>query len=99
MTTIYIVDTTVNPAQEVRFNAYPPAVKRLEEMSIRSFSQTRKNRMLVLEELGHGYDDPDAVNFVRSMAESFNMGVIRDGLRMRCDITAIPLYQKEEFGN
>ena len=99
MTTIYIVDTTIKPSQEIRFNSYSPAVKRLEEMSIRAFGQTRKNRMLVLEELGHGYDDPDSINFVRSMAESFNMGVIREGLKMRCDITTISLYQKEEFGN
>ena len=55
--------------------------------------------MVILEELGHGADDRDSVVFVRTMAEAFDIGVIREGRRMRCDITSIPMYQKSEFGD
>lgn len=99
----YVVDTTLNPAQERRFGSYPQIVQYLEQMSIRAYGQTRKQRMILLEELGNGYDDSGSVNFVRSMAEKFNMGVLRDGLnrneRMRCDITSVALFQNDEFGS
>jgi hypothetical protein len=99
----YIVDTTLNPAREVRFNSYGEIVNYLSQVSKRAYGQDRKARMIMLEEIGHGHDDSNAVNFVRSMAEKFNMGVLRDGVnkneRMRCDITSVALFQQEEFGN
>lgn len=99
----YVIDTTLNPPVDKRFSTYPRIVKYLEEMCGRSFGQSRKQRMVLLEEIGFGYDDNDSVNFVRSMSEKFNIGVIRDadrpGLKMRCDITSIALYQREEFGD
>ena len=99
----YIIDTTLSPAQEKRFNSYPEIVHYLEQVSIRKFRQTRKERMILIEELGGGNDDSNSVNFVRSMAESFNIGVLRDAVnkneKMRCDITSIALFQSEEFGN
>lgn len=95
----YVVDTTVNPQQIVKFNTYPELVKHLEGMSIRKYRQTRKERMLMLEEVGHGEDDRQAVNFVRSMAEQFNIGVARQEGLMRTDVCSIALYQKEEYGN
>lgn len=99
----YIVDTTLRPPQEKRFNSYSEIVSYLETLSTRAYQQTRKQRMLMLEELGHGYDDSQAVAFVRSMAEKFNMGVIRDGVtkgeKMRCDICNVALFQKDEFGS
>ena len=99
----YVVDTTLNPPQEKRFNSYGEVVNYLSQMSQRAYGQDRKARMIMLEEIGHGHDDSNAVNFVRSMAEKFNMGVLRDGVtkneRMRCDITSVALFQQEEFGN
>lgn len=99
----YVVDTTLTPSQEKRFNSYPEIVQYLEQMSVRAFGQTRKARMVLLESLGHGYDDSNAVTFVRSMIEQFNIGVIRDRLnpneRFRCDITNVALFQQEEFGS
>ena len=99
----YVVDTTLTPPQEKWFNSYPQIIQYLEQMSIRGFNQTRKQRMIMLEEIGYGYDDPDSVTFVRSMAEKFNVGVLRDGLnpnqKMRCDITSVALFQKQEFGS
>lgn len=95
---IYIKDTTVSPVKEATFDNYGAVVRYLEEVSKRAYGQTRKDRMVLLESIGHGYDDPNAVNFVRSLAEHFDMGVIREGRRMRCDITAL-LFNKEEYGN
>jgi|SRR6185503_11025424 len=99
----YVVDTTVPAPQEKRFNSYDQAVRYLEQMSVRAFNQTRKQRMVLLEELGNGSDDSNSVTFVRSMSETFNIGVLRDGLnknqQMRCDITSVALFQKEEFGS
>jgi hypothetical protein len=99
----YIIDTTINPMKEVRFNDYPSTVRYLEGMTQRAYKQNRKERMNMLEEIGHGYDDRDSITFVRSMASQFEMGVIRNNAgvlnRMKCDITAVALYQKSEFGD
>jgi hypothetical protein len=99
----YVVDTTLNPPQDRRFNSYGEIVNYLSQMSQRAYGQDRKARMIMLEEIGHGQDDSNAVNFVRSMSEKFNVGVLRDGLnkneKMRCDITSVALFQQEEFGN
>jgi hypothetical protein len=99
----YVTDTTLNPKVDKKFESYPEIVNYLEQMSIRAYGQNRQARMNLLAELGHGYDDETAVYFVRSMAEAFEMGVLRDGLnkdeKMRCDITSVVLFQKEEFGD
>ena len=99
----YIIDTTLNPPREFRFNDYPSTVRHLETMTQRAYGQSRKQRMIMLEEIGHGYDDRDSVTFVRSMASQFEMGIIRNNAgilnKIKCDITSINLYQKEEFGN
>jgi hypothetical protein len=95
----YIVDTTVSPPRNLQFGSYPEAVNHLERMSERAYKQTRKQRMLMLEEIGHGYDDPNSVTFVRTMAEQFDMGVLREGRKTRCDISLIPLHQQDEFGS
>lgn len=101
--TFYIIDTTLKSPQEIRFHDYNTTVKYLEGMSQRAYKQTRKQRMIMLEEIGHGYDDRESVTFVRSMASQFEMGVIRNNAgvynRMKCDIPSVALYQKEEFGN
>ncbi len=100
---LYIIDTTKNPQQIVQFETYHATVKYLEEVCAREYNMTRRDRMIMLESLGHGYDDPQSVTFVRSMADKFEMGIIRNDAgelrRMKCDIPSIALYQKEEFGN
>jgi len=96
---IYITDTTLRPPQDKVFNDYPSAVKYLEGMSQRAFGQTRKKYMLFLESMGYGEDDPTSVTFVRSMAERFNIGIIREGRKMRCDITTAFVFNKPEYGS
>jgi hypothetical protein len=39
-----------------------------------------------LIELGHGYDDDGGITFAQSMAESFNMGIIKQGNYVRTNI-------------
>jgi hypothetical protein len=95
----YVVDTTSSPDQVLKFNTYPEIVNHLEIMSKRRYRKSRKERMIDLEEVGHGPDDRQAVNFVRSMAEVFNLGIVRDEGLMRCDITAVEYFQKEEYGS
>lgn len=68
-------------------------------MSQRAFGQTRKDYMLLLESVGHGNDDSASVNFVRAMSERFNVGVIREGRKMRCDITSAFMFNKPEYGS
>lgn len=101
--TIFINDTTTNPPREAKFETFHDAVTYLGDMSQRAYGQNRKQRMIFLEELGHGYDDRDSVNFVRSMASAFEMGVIRNDAgqlrRMKCDITSIDRFQSSEFGS
>lgn len=97
--TYYVVDTTMTPPMEQRFQTYPEVVSYLEQMSKRAYGQSRKDRMILLESIGYGEDDRTAVTFVRSMAEQFNVGIIREGRRLRCDITTATLFRKEEFGN
>ena len=96
---IYITDTTINPVKDVVFNTYMAAVKHLEGMVRRAFGQTRKDYMLLLESVGHGDDDGNSVNFVRAMAERFEMGVLRSGRKMRCDVTSVFMFNKPEYGS
>lgn len=98
----YIVDTTLKPPQERWFPSYPAVVKYLEEMCVRE-GQPRKQKMILMEEIGYGDDDINSVTFVRAMSEKYNIGILRDGLnrnqKMRCDITSVAMFQKEEYGS
>lgn len=96
--TFYIIDTTLQPPQEKRFSTYPQVVQYLEGISSRA-GQSRRDRMILMEECGHGADDRDSVTFVRAMADQYNIGVVRDGRRMRCDITNIAMFSNENYGN
>ena len=95
----YVADSTINPPKVQMFETYPEIIRYLEQMSQRHFGQNRKERMILLEEVGHGDDDPQGVNFVRSMADTFNMGVVREHNLVMCDIVNVALYQKEEYGS
>lgn len=96
---IFITDTTLRPAKDVIVNGYDQAVKYLETMSQRHFGRSRREQMLLLESIGHGEDDPRSVTFVRSMAEHFQIGVVREGRKIHCDITSAFLFNKSEYGS
>ena len=96
--TIYITDTTVRPPRDVTFNDYQSAVRHLEGMAARS-GQPRKSFMVLLESIGYGGDDSGAVTFVRAMSEKYEVGIIRQGRKMRCDITSAFAFNKPEYGS
>jgi hypothetical protein len=99
---IYVIDTTLKPAREQRFGDYNQLVRYLEGMSQRAYGQNRKQRMIMLEEIGHGYDDSQSVSFVRSMQEAFDMGMVRpeqQDRHVRCDLPSAVLFKKDEFGS
>lgn len=95
----YVDDTTLKPDRHMRFKSYPEVVNYLETMCKRAYKQTKKERTNLLEELGNGADDYNSTLFVRSMQETFDLGIIRDNRRTRCDITTIVAYQKPEYGD
>lgn len=97
--TFYITDTTINPVKLKTFNTYNEVVAYLEGMSIRAYNQTKKDRTLLLEGLGYGADDRNSTLFVRSMQEKFDVGVLRENAKIRCDITTIVAFQKPEYGD
>jgi hypothetical protein len=55
--------------------------------------------MILLEDVGYGYDDSNSATFVRGMAEKFDMGVVRENRKIRCDISTISVFDKPEYGN
>jgi hypothetical protein len=95
----YVVDTTVNPSQDKRFNNYSDLVTYLGGMSERAFNQTKKQRTFLLEEMGYGTDDYNSTLFVRSLQERFSIGIIREGRKMQCDVTTFVAFQKPEYGD
>lgn len=95
---LYIIDSTLNN-KIVTFNGYNSFITYLEEMLLRRDKVNRKIKMNELASIGYGYDDSNSVTFVRYMAESINMGVIRENNLVKCDVPNIILYQKDEFGD
>lgn len=95
----YTVDTTQRPPQEKRFGSYSDLVTYLSGMSQRAFGQNKQQRTILLEECGHGADDRNSTLFVRSMQEQFQIGVIREGRRVQCDVTTLVAFQKPEYGD
>lgn len=96
---IYITDTTLKPSKDVIFNDYNSTVAYLEGLIKRSDSKTRKEYMILLESIGYGEDDPKSVNFIRSLSERFDIGIVREGKKMRCDITSAYIFDRPEYGN
>lgn len=95
----YVKDKSLNPPEERTFNSYQTLVRYLDVMCQRAFRQTKLQRTQLLEECGHGTDDHNSTLFVRSMQERFDIGVIRDGRRIQCDVTTLVAYQKPEYGD
>lgn len=97
--TFYVKDTTTRPAIIRHFNNYPEFVSHLDVMCQKVNGQTKKQRIQLLEEIGYGADDYNFTLFIRSMQEQFEVGVIRDGRLIQCDVPALVAYQKPEYGD
>jgi hypothetical protein len=62
-------------------------VSRLEQLCYKITNLSRKQFMLEMISLGHGYDDPNGVYFTELMANKLEIGVITtDGRYKRCNI-------------
>ena len=95
----YVLDKTINPPQDKRFQEYSQFVQYLGEMCKRAYGQDQKQRTRLLEELGNGADDYNSTLFVRSMQEAFEIGIVRDGRRTQCDVTVLVAFHKPEYGD
>lgn len=81
----YIVDTTLSNTPRT-FDSLPSLVIHLEGTVKRKLNLTRDEYMHNLISLGYGYDDDDGATFTISMAEEFNIGVIREGKLLRTNV-------------
>lgn len=97
--TFYVKDTTLTPCRTVPFKSYPELVNYLDQLCQRAYGQTKKQRTQLLEEIGYGGDDYNSTQFVRSMQEKFEIGVVREGRTHQCDVTVMVAYQKPEYGD
>lgn len=96
---IYIKDTTLNPIQYVTLNSYPELIQYLERLVHEVYGKYRSSFMEEMAALGYGYDDSSSVNFLRLMSDRYEMGIIRDGVRIKCDVSATFVFNREEYGN
>jgi len=95
----YIYDTTLREKRHVFFDTLGSLIIYLNEVCIREFGHGRKQKMIELESLGHGYDDSEGATFTRFMSDIFEIGVIKNNTYVRCDVHMIDRYNKPEFGD
>jgi len=96
----YIIDTTISN-KPVVFDTLSEIIKHLEGTVYRKFSLSRNQYMQNLIELGYGYDDKEGANFISSLSEHFDIGVIRNGQYLRTNIHEAVNHNKyrKEYGN
>ena len=81
----YIKDTTINKV--ITFNDINETVNYLENLCIKKNRKSRKDFMYDMSELGHGYDDPQGINFTNLMSDHFEVGALKkDGKLVRTNI-------------
>jgi len=96
----YIIDTTISNTP-ISFDNLSEIINHLEGTVRRKFSLTRSQYMQNLIDLGYGYDDKEGANFVSSLSEHFDIGVIRAGQYLRTNIHESINHNKyrKEYGN
>lgn len=97
MNKFYIFDRTLKPVKYVLFDTVQDIVNYLEGYVQRAIGKSRKQFMFEMSELGHGYDDNNGVLFTRLLSEHANIGIIKGGTPVKCDIHMVS-FDKEEFG-
>lgn len=78
----YIKDTTVN--KNVTFDTKEKLIEYLEQPLIRKFRMNKAQWADHISSLGHSVGDD--YSYYQTLSEHFEMGVVRDGKAMRCDI-------------
>ncbi len=93
----YIQDTTFG--KYVTFKTVADLVGYFENMIPRAFKISKTQYIQNLIDLGYGYNDSDGVMLTRAMSEQFNIGQIKSGNYVKCDIHETIRFQQEEYGN
>ncbi len=96
----YIKDTTINKV--LTFTDPNEVVGYLENLCRKKLKKSRKELMFEMETLGHGYDDPQGINFTTTMSDHFEVGAIKkDGRMIRTNIHELArnLKYRKEMGD
>lgn len=94
---IYIKDPTQN--KFVYLNSLREAVVYLEDLCQRGLKKTRKQFLEEMFSLGYNYtDDDEGIAFVRALNDHLDIGLIKGGKRVKCDIT-MEKFKQSEYGN
>lgn len=96
---LYIKDTIPNPPRYLYFDNVDQLLKASEIIFTEATKQTRREYMILMESLGHGPDDRQGKNFLRLFSERFETGVLKNGKHFRCDVYAVDVFSKPEFGD
>lgn len=81
----YIRDTINN--RTVYLNDANEIVTYLESLVQQKFKMNRKDYMFEMHSLGHGFDDPQGMNFTEMMSQYFEIGIKRnDGRHIRTNV-------------
>ncbi len=97
MNKFYIQDSTLGN-KYITFNTVPELVDYLKSLIPRAFGISKEAYIQNLLDLGYGYDDSDGIMLTRVLSENFNIGIIRNGNYMKCDVHDAS-NSKEELGN
>jgi hypothetical protein len=92
----YIQDPTLK--KYVYFDVIQDVVKHLEGLVQRHRHVSRTQYMQNLIDLGYGYDDPSGATFTRAMSETYDIGILKDGLHVKTDVHTGVRFDKPEFG-
>jgi predicted TIM-barrel enzyme len=84
----------------VYFNTVTSLVNYLKTVLVpAAFNQTTAQYTQYLAELGHGYDDGTGIVLTRAVAESFEIGVVKDGRHVRTDVHTAAGFTDEGYGD
>lgn len=96
----YIIDRQVSTKPAI-FNNVNEVVNTLEKVVQYKFKLNRKQYMQNLIDLGYGADDSLGRTFTESMSEHVEIGVVKNGACVRCNIHEAAHHAKyvEEMGH
>ena len=93
----YIQDSTIG--RYVTFNTPNEVVKYFDVLIPRAFNMSKENYIQNLLDLGYGENDKDGVMLTNVLSEQFNIGQIKGGNYVKCDIHETVKYAQKEYGD
>jgi hypothetical protein len=95
MSKFYVKDGNLSKS----FDSIPEVITFLEKVVEYKTGLKRPDWMQRMFELGHGVDDNTGRNFVDSLQEYVEVGVLRNNKPVRCNIFEAVVFKKPEHGN